>query len=154
MTYLTSLLAIIVAFIALQQFLLARERFKLDMFERRFAIYRATQIFVNEIICHKVSSESPKWIQQFQKEAQAAAFLFDDDISKFLDDLWKKGNMVVVAYSLKSDSAMSAGTDEVFKNAVKIQTQMFDVQNQLEKRFSSYLKFSNWKYGFIFGISN
>jgi hypothetical protein len=156
MNTITTFLAVIVAFVALQQFLLARERFKLDLFDRRFAIFKATQVFVNEIICHRSvsASESSTWIQQFSKQAQTATFLFDDDLSKFLDDLWKKGNVVAVAYNLWSDPNRGEGAQDAFQKAVKIQEEMIEVQNHLEERFSKYLKFSNWKYGFIFGISN
>ena len=60
----------------------------------------------------------------------------------------------MIAYNFKADPMLTDSADEIFKEAVKIQEEMFDVQNQLEKKFAPYLKFSNWKYGFILGISN
>lgn len=47
MTFLIpSLIALAVAFISFQQFLLAREKFKLDLFEKRMAIYNAVYTYL------------------------------------------------------------------------------------------------------------
>lgn len=155
-TSITMLIAAIVAFIGLQQYLLARERFKLDLFERRLAIFKATQTFINEVIGFNSSSakNASKWIHQFAMDAQTADFLFDAKTADFINEVWKKGNYVAVAYNLHSGPQTRPGTEEAFQKATKIQEEMITVQNQLHDKFAPYLKFSNWKYGFIWKILN
>ena len=47
---LTILLAGFAAYIAFQQFRLGREKFKLDLFEKRFAVFDATRKFLSTIL--------------------------------------------------------------------------------------------------------
>jgi hypothetical protein len=94
---LTFLLAFIVAFIGYQQFLLAREKFKLDLFDRRFAVYKATQTFITEVINVNANTakDAGKWIGQYQRDAGTAKFLFDDELFNYLHNILAKGCLVV-----------------------------------------------------------
>ena len=49
-SYLTAIVAVMVAWIARQQYLLARENFMLDLFEKRFGVYKAAQKFLSCIM--------------------------------------------------------------------------------------------------------
>jgi len=50
LTFLTIIVGILVAFIAYRQFVLVNEKFKLDLFEKRFAIYLGVESFLAYII--------------------------------------------------------------------------------------------------------
>lgn len=158
MNCVATLIAALVAFIAIQQYLLAREKFKLDLFEKRFAIFKATETFIGLITMARNSSQNDfsDWHRQFSVQTQAASFLFDEEISNFIDDLARKGNRVTVAYGLKNEP--NANTDpaivEALKDARQIQNEFFSIQGQLKNRFSPYLKFKNWKYGFLFQLTS
>jgi hypothetical protein len=153
----TTLIATTIAFIAVQQYLLAREKFKLDLFEKRFAIFKATEIFINLIVGARGSSAGnfSEWHKQFSFDTQTACFLFDSEMAAFIDDLVKKGNRVTIAYGLKSEP--QASTDsviiEALKDAKRIQDEFITIQGQLRDKFSPYLKFANWKYGFLLGLT-
>jgi hypothetical protein len=43
LTLITAFTAVIVAIVAIQQFLLAKEKFKLDLFEKRYAVFKGTR---------------------------------------------------------------------------------------------------------------
>jgi hypothetical protein len=146
----TILIAVIVAFIALQQFLLARERFKLDLFEQRFSIFKATATFINDAIRdHKISWEC---LQKFDKDTETASFLFNQDIVSFLADLRTKANIVTAYHNEHKElEAGSTQRHEIVEKESKILLGFIDIQNGLKNRFSPYLKFSNWKYGFLLG---
>jgi hypothetical protein len=155
MNYVTLSIAIIVAFITIQQFLLARERFKLDLFDRRFGIYRATQVFLDEILKlnRDNAKDASKWLLQYSKDVQAAIFLFDEPLYKYLNELWKLGNVMAVVYNLVNDPINdNPELRERFIEVAKIREKMIIEQSKLSEKFSPYLKFSNWKYGFILDV--
>ena len=54
----SSILTIAISFIAFQQFLLAKEKFKLDMFEKRLVVFKAVQKF----ICETVKGSVPSFV--------------------------------------------------------------------------------------------
>jgi hypothetical protein len=153
MNYMATLIAAIVAFIAVQQYFLAREKFKLDLFDKRFAIFKATETFVDAIVGARSSSieNFSEWHRQFSLNTQTACFLFDEEIVNFINDLAKKGNRVTVAYILKNEPQASADitTVEALKDAKQIQDEFLTIQGRLRDNFSPYLKFENWKYGVV-----
>ena len=155
MNYVTLFLAIVVAFITIQQFLLSRERFKLDLFDRRFLIFKATQTFINNVINlnKKNVEDSSTWFAQFQKDAHAAIFLFDEPVYEFLQEILLKGQRVATSKILRNEpEAVGPETTEIHKEAALIQQEMFDLQRKVTVKFSPYLKFSKWKYGFILDV--
>ena len=46
----TVLIGIFVAFVGYQQFKINREKFKLDLFEKRFAVYKGAQVFLSYVM--------------------------------------------------------------------------------------------------------
>ena len=152
MNYTTLLVAIIVAFIGAQQFFLSRERFRLDLFDRRFAIFKATQIFLNKVILvnRNNAKDASEWINQFQRDIQESIFLFDEPLYKYLNDLFMRGNQIAVAHELRNDpDNVDSSLNDTFKQLRESQVKMIDELNQLTAKFSPYLKFSEWNYGFI-----
>src|ERR1700691_1638262 len=90
--YLTFIVAVIVAWIGLQQFFLAREKFKLDLFEKRFAIYKATQKFLVNLGNPTLGFDV---LIEFSRETQDALFLFEKEIVDYLDELHKKAGSLI-----------------------------------------------------------
>jgi hypothetical protein len=141
-------LTAIATYIVVQQFLQSRERFKLDLFDRRFAIFKAAQTFVQQVILlnRNNAKDSSPWIQQFQRDADTAIFLFDDSLFSYLNAIWRDGNRVAVLLNLVNDEhSVGPEAGEYLKEAVQIRTHMLDVQKHLTDKFLPYLKFSKWK---------
>lgn len=87
LSFITLLLAAIVAWIGYQQYILARARFKLDLFDKRFAVYKATQKFLSIILGAARFEMEEFW--EFRRDTQDAPFLFRNDIVEFLDAIDK-----------------------------------------------------------------
>ena len=87
LSFITLLLAAIVAWVGYQQYILARARFKLDLFDKRFAVYKATQIFLCIILGAARFEMGEFW--EFRRDTQDAPFLFRDDIVQFLEAIDK-----------------------------------------------------------------
>ncbi len=154
MLAMTTLIAFIVTFIAYQQFRLAQERFKLDLFEKRLAVFKATEEFIFRF---PIQGASTAIFQQFNRGTKTASFLFDQDIVDFLKDAQKKAGEFVLCQERLNDKFHRPDEKEL-KEIAKKQTEIVaafnEIHNELKDKFSSYLRFSKWKYGFIWGISN
>ena len=138
--YLTLLVAATVAWIGYHQYALAKARFKLDLFEKRFAIYKATEKFLS-------SSASPSRddLAEFRRDTRDALFLFSDDIVKYLEEIGKAGNYIVTAEALLESSPIGdARTDAVNKQAAEIR-KLVDKFDELTAVFTPYLRFDRWR---------
>jgi hypothetical protein len=80
-----------VAYIAWRQHKVAQEKLRLDLFEKRYAVYRA---FVDKIRAPEVSTgpddHTLKIHDAFWERLLEAKFLFGDDLNKYLKEVWKR----------------------------------------------------------------
>jgi hypothetical protein len=74
--FLTPLIAIIVAYIAFRQWRTAQNRLKLDLFDRRFAVYEAAQKLALEV--SETSNVSREGLSAFIRGTEKSVFLFYD----------------------------------------------------------------------------
>ncbi len=86
---LLALIAIIGAWIALQQMLIARARLNHDLFERRFAVYNATRTYIVAMLKNQggTQEDAVKW----HEVALTAPFIFEKGISDFLEEVSTRG---------------------------------------------------------------
>ena len=85
------LLAIIAGcgvWIAAQQMLIARQKLNHDLFERRFAVYAATQNYF--VACLNREGGTHEDMSAFYESTKAAPFLFNKDINEFLSEVMKR----------------------------------------------------------------
>jgi hypothetical protein len=70
------------AWVALQQWVVARLKLNHDLFERRFAVYTATQEYL--VACLNRSGGTHEDTGAFYQATRAAPFLFEKDVNEFL----------------------------------------------------------------------
>ncbi len=87
---LLALIAMIGAWIALQQMLIARAKLNIDLFDRRFAVYMATRKFIVAMLQNKggTQEDAVTW----WAVASSAPFLFDKYVSGFIEEVGKRGS--------------------------------------------------------------
>ena len=96
MTVLISLLLVLIAatgaWIALQQMLIARTKLNHDLFDKRFAIYKATRNYMNIMLRDKggTQEDAVKWFEI----ASGAPFLFDDELVKYIKEIELHGQNI------------------------------------------------------------
>lgn len=78
----TVVLAILGAYIAYRQYTLGREKFKLDLFEKRFAVFAGARKFLTLIL--RDASVSREHLFDYRASVAEASFLFDEDITEYL----------------------------------------------------------------------
>ncbi len=136
------IVAIIVAWIGFQQFLLARERFKLDLFEKRFAVYKAAQKLLS-IILRDAKIELND-IFDYQKDRQDAVFLFDKKIVDYLDALYSEALALSITREEYKDLPVGKERTKLVEKGSNILKELLDELPKLKDVFSPYLKFKTW----------
>jgi hypothetical protein len=88
LTVLTIIIAGGVAITAYMQYKLAKDKFKLNLFEKRYKIYKEIESFLIDIQRDaKVSIEQKA---KLYNDTQDAVFLYKDDITDYIDIIQKK----------------------------------------------------------------
>ena len=134
---LTPVVAIVAAYVAWQQLATNRRKLKLDLFERRYAVYEKIGEFIGSILTSgKV--QTGKEIQ-FLVDTKATEFLFGNDISQFVSEAYRKA---VHLHAL--DSELEGSTGEARSANIKAQREIKDwfeeALTSLKKCFSEYLR--------------
>jgi hypothetical protein len=142
LTIVTLINALLVIIVAIRQYKLSKDRFKFDLFEKRYAIYKAVQTFLIKIRDQKVGMYE---IDEFKYKTQDSAFLFENDITVYVKELASK------AMDLweKQESLKGIPKGEKRSTICEEITNLSDWFNkqlpELKKKFEPYLAFNKWK---------
>jgi len=86
---LTPTIAAVAVGVAVAQWWTARNKLRLDLFDRRWAIYVATREMLAEMFRHGASTQAAQ--QKFLEGTRGARFLFDENIARYLEkELWSR----------------------------------------------------------------
>jgi len=145
-TYLAALLTPVVAvlgsYVAYRQWRLAQNKLKLDLFERRFAIYAAAQTFLASIMTSgKVNDQE---LFKFTVATRESKWLLDSNVAEYLDKQLRHKAIDLQCLVAELDGV---GVGEIRTTNVRTQADIkkwlmgqYDV---LDQKFSSYLQLSH-----------
>jgi hypothetical protein len=130
--------ALIAAFIALRQWLTARDKLRLDLFDRRLDIYRRARDFM-AVITQKGRPEIGDFFPLNEARAMAP-FLFGDDATEFLTKLSKIGaDLAAAADSL--ETAQGQERSELVQSRRKSRDAFHETYEEIDRVFGRYLDF-------------
>lgn len=137
------MLAAIVAWTGYQQHKLAKERLKLDLFEKRYAIYNSVQNYLSKIVHDNLNVDAKDSLRLIA-ETQAAAFLFGKEIPKFIQALVQKS--VQLQNTTRQYEKFAAGDerDKLIDAEEKLFLEFNEELNSLRSVFAPYLRFGAW----------
>jgi hypothetical protein len=78
-------IAAVGAWVAIQQMGIARIKLQHDLYDRRYAVFDAVRIFLDEMIRSQIVS--PETFRVFALKTADAEFLFDDGLASYLRDM-------------------------------------------------------------------
>jgi hypothetical protein len=138
-----TLVAAIVSWTGYQQHLLAKEKFKLCLFEKRFAVYKGVQIFLTHIFM-KAKVDIDK-LFEFRRDTQDAMFLFDDAISTYIKEIDHKA--LDLHTTVKTYRPLPKGDkrSHLCKHEAQLLRELTGELPKLKDVFAPYLKFKKWK---------
>lgn len=134
--------AILGVYIACRQWKTSRDRLKLDLFEKRFAVYQATRTFIKSIISSGKAEDQPMYT--FLASTGEAKWLFDAKVADYLKKrIWEPA---VDLQTLESElQGMPVGEDRTKKVQERsiLLKQIMDELRQIDDVFGPHLKLSH-----------
>ena len=134
---LTPSIAILGIYIALRQWFTSKNNLKLELFDKRYIVFENIKKFIASILSTGRIEEGASI--QFLRDIKSVAFLFDDEIAKLTDEMYKKA--IELDAFVKTEK-MSTGK-QLQQNVDKQDQiiQWFKGQlNGIDKIFRKYLK--------------
>jgi len=134
---LTPVVAAVAAYVAWQQLTTNRRKLRLDLFDRRYAVFEKIGDFIGSILTTGRVQQGKEI--QFLVDTKAVSFLFGEDISEFVSEIYRKA---VDLHAL--DAELEGATGEARSANIKAQREIKDwyskALRELKARFSGYLK--------------
>ena len=104
---LTPLIAILAVYIAWQQYRVNHHSLRNQLYERRYAVFKAFMSYLADIM--REGKTSYQRTSQFYAEASEAEFLFSTSINSKMEELYSKGVNLVALYEQMYPSDGSPG---------------------------------------------
>ena len=140
---LTPIIAIIVARIAYDQYRTAKDKLRLDLFDKRFVVYKAFDDF-RRLVQDSGNVELAD-LQEFHRKTEMVVFLFDSDIIDYRQELYQKA--VDLRQLNQKLDRLDVGDERtrVVKEESKLLKWFIDQINDVANRFAPYLRFEKIK---------
>jgi hypothetical protein len=137
--------ALIVAAISWRQYLVAKAKLKLDLFERRYAIFQQTWEILSEVVSHGTREKAYGLATPFNNFLPQARFLLGKKIAAYLDiasSNWAE------LHGLEGERTDIAGAD--LQNNIARTTELKgwffkEASEGCKQQFDEYLDFERWK---------
>jgi hypothetical protein len=131
--------------VARQQHRTAEDKLRLDLFEKRSAVYEAVKRFIyNAKASGTVSDDA---LLDFLRDTQGSDFLFHAEITQLIKDVWTKAHDSREADALAADYPPESEIARDFKIQALRSRRSLEVEyNQLIDKFRPYLGFSHLKH--------
>jgi hypothetical protein len=135
---LTGAIGCVTAYIAIQQWLTANRKLRLDVFDRRLPVFEATMRLTEIVVSkEKIALEE---VQEFEFAKRSVQFLFDQKLQDYCDNLYKKA-YAVHRGKQKIDSLDEGEERDQFTDTWREQRVWFnDQRKEIPKRFAPFLK--------------
>ena len=95
MEYITYLIAFITIYIAIQQYRINKDKYKFELFDKRYKVYLAVVELIHFIIAHDDLTSAQIII--YDENTSQSVFLFGSEINNYIDEIRK--NAVEFEYS-------------------------------------------------------
>lgn len=138
--FLAPVVALVALWIAYCQHKTAQDKVRLDLYERRFRVYRAAKKISWLVRADKLTSEV---CSRFYQEKAEAPFLFDDDINKHLTDIIRNARGILAQTKMLADDSVYASqtVEEARKKRNALYEWFVAEHDFAPNRFRKYLDF-------------
>ena len=82
---LTPVIALATVFIAFQQYVLSRSKYRFDRYERRSKVFSETQLFIKDAVLN--ANNTTERLKEFKDSTIDRYFLFGEEINKHIDQV-------------------------------------------------------------------
>lgn len=138
-----SVLAIVGAWLALQQFRLARVKLQHDLYDRRYAVFKAAQDFL--LSAFHSSAPSSDAMRDFAIGASQSVFLFDDEMASYLRGISDRMEQMRIHHKLMTDATDPAEREKQGAKWLADREWMQKEFTVLVERFKPFLRLDQRK---------
>jgi hypothetical protein len=143
--FVTLVIGGIAGLITYRQYKVAQAKLKLDLFERRYAIFHKTWVILSETVQGGTTEKNYGLFTPFNNFLPEAAFLFGPEITEYLTVALRNWTWL---RALEAEKNGVQGPDRVANIAKASELRTWFVEQAstgAKAMFSSYLNFENWK---------
>jgi hypothetical protein len=144
----TLIIGLIAAGITLRQYYVAKAKLKLDLFEKRYAIFHKTWVAVSAVIQGGTRQVNLGLATPFNNFRPEAAFLFGKDMETYIDELSHNWAELHGLESERADLGGPAGPDRLknIQRSSELTKWFFEqASTGVKAKFAPYLDFQKWK---------
>ena len=141
-TTITIMIGLFVAYTAYNQYRLSKEKFKLDMFDKRYGVYKNTYVFLIKIRDTKIEMED---ILEFKAGTQDSVFLFKEDIPDYLKNINNKAFELWGIHKSLDGVPKGEERSKMCRKITELSGWLRSQLPELKNIFAPYLKFKTWK---------
>lgn len=138
---LTMLITIITVSILVLQYMLAKQRWRLDLYDKRLKTYIDVLHHLSNIVTFATLSNQENI--EFLRKTREIDFLFKNDIQDFLQEIYTKGNDFILSGKLmENPSSEKQRLENIKKNGELMDwfAKQLDVNKELFKKYLSITK--------------
>ena len=135
----TFVIGLIASYIAFNQYKVAHAKLKLDLFEKRYAIFEETWKFLSGVIQGDNASDPP--IHPIMNLAPQASFLFGKDIEEYIS--LAHSNRIELARTERQ--IQPSNSEAIDRNAHLMNWFYNEASSGVKAVFSPYLDFDKWR---------
>lgn len=137
----TYVIAGITIFIAYQQWKTNKDSHRLNLYEKRYSIYKALMTALYELL--RESNISSKGLDQFNIDTNESVFIFNKDAANYIDDFRNKALRLHSVIKQLSNDKIPIGEkrDKLAEEAEKLNEWFNNQLQESKNKFMIYLKF-------------
>lgn len=136
----TVAIAAIVAFVEIRNYRVSRDQIRHDLFERRFAIYKAVQIFLSKVMQEgKLDYQA---LPEFYDAMQKARFLFGKDVNEYLEEI--KSHVFALNKTVRKMNDNWEDETKRLENVERIDEEFRWLSDQLDELHMYFGKYINF----------
>jgi hypothetical protein len=143
LSIITVIIGGIVAYVGYQQHLVNRERLKLDLFEKRFAVYTGLQNCLANIFQKGVFDSATDIALMLN--THPSVFLFDETITNYIKEVRNRALLLEETVASLDGLPKSDQRSALVKQKYEHLKWLSEQNVKLPGIFSPYLKFRSWK---------
>ncbi|MCX7355687.1 MAG: hypothetical protein NTY59_12830 [Alphaproteobacteria bacterium] len=136
---LTPIVAAFGAFIAWQQYKLGKQKIKLELFEKRWVILQAVRTFLG-LVARDAAIDSEE-VLQLRRKTFDAKFLFGEEISEYIDSIFKKGIELHTTEMMLKGMPVGDERSKLVNANTALVTWLMSQLTAMEDKFLKYFNF-------------
>ena len=135
---LTPVIGVVTMIILINQHRLEKKKLRLQLFERRYAVYLAAMEYITTIMREGKATREAQ--ASFLRESRDRVFLFDKRIHQFLDDLWRQSIDLEMHQEIFRPLPVGPDRTKHVEAAAAIKKQLAVFGERAQELFGDYLK--------------